>query len=149
MHLSPSFTLCLTSKPRDWAPAAMAESGNVVHQLLIFLRRPQTPLHFLSVAACVVMSHFLIISQFFSLSRSLTQSGLRSSARKDKNTYACVCMCGGGRRDIRHHEILDKQVLGRKKWWRKCGRIWGYHIKYQWRLWNLMLRDVPIPWWYP
>jgi len=46
----------------------MAVGRNVVDELLIFVRRPQPSLHFLLVAACVVMPHLNFIS---SLSFSL------------------------------------------------------------------------------
>lgn len=39
---------------RDLAPAAIAMGGDVSDELLIFLRRPEAPLHLLLVAARVM-----------------------------------------------------------------------------------------------
>lgn len=121
MHLSLSLSLCLsrslshTSKPRDWAPAAMAEGGDVVHELLIFLRRPQTPLHFLPIAACVVMSHFFTFSRW----HKLASQHLQEKPEKRRST----------RSDSKRSTRKEKGVIE--------GMISS------WRLWNLMLSDVP------
>lgn len=114
----------VTCKSWDWAPAAMAIGGNVVDELLIFLRRPQPSLHLLLVAAWM-MPH-LSLSTNAANPGSVTLLHHTSKDHKRKKLFSF--------RDPVERKMWRKQ-------WEILMMIWNSEV-------NLM-RERAVPSWWP